>query len=105
MVGEAWPKLYQPDYTDALTKILQIKPQAMYSCLWGGDLTAFIDQSAIYNLFAQMEVFTINVADYTILTAVKNLPKGIHSGQPLSVDVPEDGGQRQVGGGLPGEIQ
>jgi Branched-chain amino acid transport system / permease component len=27
-----------------------------------------------------MEVFTINVADYTILTAVKNLPKGIHSG-------------------------
>jgi branched-chain amino acid transport system substrate-binding protein len=80
LVGEAWPKLYQPDYTDALTKILQIKPQAMYSCLWGGDLTAFIDQSAIYNLFAQMEVFTINVADYTILTAVKNLPKGIHSG-------------------------
>jgi branched-chain amino acid transport system substrate-binding protein len=79
VVGEVWPKLYQPDYTDALTKILQIKPQAMYSCLWGGDLTAFIDQSTIYNLFTQMEAFTINVADYTILTAVKNLPKGLHS--------------------------
>jgi branched-chain amino acid transport system substrate-binding protein len=79
VVGEVWPKLYQPDYTDALTKILQIKPQAMYSCLWGGDLTAFVDQSTIYNLFTQMESFTINVADYTILTAIKNLPKGLHS--------------------------
>lgn len=79
VVGEVWPKLYQADYTDALTKILQIKPQAMYSCLWGGDLTAFVDQSTIYNLFTQMESFTINVADYTILTAIKNLPKGLHS--------------------------
>ena len=80
VIGETWPKLAQPDYTEQLTKILQAKPQAVYSCLWGGDLTAFIDQSSIYNLFAQTEVFAINIADYAILTAIKNLPKGIHSG-------------------------
>ena len=80
MVGESWPKLFQADFTEQLTKILQTKPQAIYTCLWGGDLTTFIDQSSIYNLFAQMEVFAINIADYAILTAVKNLPKGIHSG-------------------------
>ncbi len=80
VVGETWPKLFQPDFTEQLTKILQTKPQAIYTCLWGGDLTAFIDQSNIYNLFAQMQVFAINIADYSILTAVKNLPKGIHSG-------------------------
>ncbi len=80
LIGESWPKLAQPDYTEQLTKILQAKPQAVYSCLWGGDLTAFIDQSSIYNLFAQTEVFAINIADYAILTAIKNLPKGIHSG-------------------------
>jgi branched-chain amino acid transport system substrate-binding protein len=80
LIGETWPKLAQPDYTEQLTKILQAKPQAVYSCLWGGDLTAFIDQSSIYNLFAQTEVFAINIADYAILTAIKNLPKGIHSG-------------------------
>lgn len=80
VIGETWPKLAQPDYTEQLTKILQTKPQAVYSCLWGGDLTAFIDQSSIYNLFAQMDVFAINIADYAILTAIKNLPKGIHSG-------------------------
>jgi branched-chain amino acid transport system substrate-binding protein len=27
-----------------------------------------------------MEVFAVNMADYTALTVVKNLPKGIHSG-------------------------
>jgi branched-chain amino acid transport system substrate-binding protein len=80
VVGEAWPKLFQPDYTEVLTKILQTKPQALYSCLWGGDVTAFIDQGNIYALFAQVETFAVNMADYTALTAVKNLPKGIHSG-------------------------
>ena len=80
VVGEAWPKLFQPDYTEVLTKILQTKPQALYSCLWGGDLTAFIDQGNIYALFQQTETFAVNMADYTALTAVKNLPKGIHSG-------------------------
>jgi branched-chain amino acid transport system substrate-binding protein len=80
VVGEAWPKLFQPDYTEVLTKILQTKPQALYSCLWGGDVTAFIDQGNIYALFGQVETFAVNMADYTALTAVKNLPKGIHSG-------------------------
>jgi branched-chain amino acid transport system substrate-binding protein len=80
VVGEAWPKLFQPDYTEVLTKILQAKPQALYSCLWGGDLTAFIDQGNIYALYGQTETFAVNMADYTCLTAVKNLPKGVHSG-------------------------
>jgi branched-chain amino acid transport system substrate-binding protein len=80
IVGESWPKLFQPDYTEVVTKILQTKPQALYSALWGGDVTAFIDQGNIYALFGQTETFAVNLADYTALTAVKNLPQGIHSG-------------------------
>jgi len=80
VVSEAWPKLFQPDYTEVLTKILQTKPQALYSCLWGGDLTSFIEQGNIYALFTQTETFAVNMADYTALTVVKNLPRGIHSG-------------------------
>jgi branched-chain amino acid transport system substrate-binding protein len=80
VITEAWPKLFQPDYTEVITKILQSKPQALYSCLWGGDLTSWIDQANIYAMFGQMEVFAINMADYTALTVVKNLPKGVHSG-------------------------
>ena len=79
-VGEAWPKLFQPDYTDVITKILQVKPQALYSCLWGGDLAAFIDQGNLYGLFDQVKFFAVNMADFTVLTVVKQLPKGIYSG-------------------------
>jgi branched-chain amino acid transport system substrate-binding protein len=79
LVGEAWPKLFQPDYTENITKILQAKPQALYSALWAGDLVSFVDQASIYGLFMQTSLFAINMADYTTLTAVKNLPAGIHS--------------------------
>ena len=89
VTGESWPKLFQADYTEQLTKILQAKPSAIYTCLWGGDLTTFIDQSNIYNLFAQIQVFAINIADYAILTAVKNLPKGIHSGSRYLATFPK----------------
>ena len=78
-VGEAWPKLFQADYTENITKILQAKPQALYSALWAGDLVSFVDQAGIYNLLAQTSLFAINLADYTTLTAIKNLPAGIHS--------------------------
>ena len=80
IVAEAWPKVFQADYTEVITKILQAKPQAMYSCLGLGDLTSFIDQGSIYALFSQMQLFAVNMADHTTLTAVKNLPPGIHSG-------------------------
>jgi branched-chain amino acid transport system substrate-binding protein len=79
VVGETWPKLFQADYTENVTKILQTKPQALYSALWAGDLVSFVDQSGIYGLFSQTNLFAINMADYTTLTAVKNLPAGIHS--------------------------
>jgi branched-chain amino acid transport system substrate-binding protein len=80
VISEAWPKLFQPDYTEVITKVQQAKPQALYTCLWGGDLTSYIDQANIYAMFNQMETFAVNLADYTALTKVKNLPKGIHSG-------------------------
>jgi branched-chain amino acid transport system substrate-binding protein len=80
IAGEAWPKLFQPDYTEVITRVLQAKPQALYSCLWGGDLSSYIDQGNIYGLFASSNLFAVNLADYTVLTAVKNLPAGIHSG-------------------------
>jgi hypothetical protein len=58
---------------DEITKILQTKPQALYSALWAGDLVSFVDQASIYGLFQQTNLFAINMADYTTLTAVKNL--------------------------------
>lgn len=80
LVAEAWPKLFQPDYTENITRLLQARPQAMFCGLWGGDLVAFIDQGNLFGLFDKVKVFSIHMADYTTLSAVKNVPKaGIYS--------------------------
>jgi branched-chain amino acid transport system substrate-binding protein len=80
VVGDAWPKLFQADYSEVITRLLQGNPQAVYSCLWGGDLTSFIDQSNIYALFKGKQFFAVNMADYAVLHNVKNVPPGLHSG-------------------------
>jgi len=80
ITGEVWPKLFQPDYSEVITRLIQGKPQAIYSCLWGGDLSSFIDQGNIYAMFKDRQFFAVNMADYTVLTKVKNVPENLHSG-------------------------
>src|SRR6201996_6563816 len=78
VVTDAWPKLGQPDFTEVITKILQAKPQALFTLLYAGDLSAFVNQGNVYALFSQMTVATPNV-DYPVLAAIKSLPPGIQS--------------------------
>ena len=80
IIGEAWPKIFQPDYTEFVTKILQQKPQALFICLWGGDLVSFIDQGNLYGLFKDIEVFAVALADFTTISQVKIMPRAVHSG-------------------------
>ncbi len=79
LAGDTWPKLFAADYTENITKILQVKPQALYTALYGGDLVTFVDQGNLYELFGQSKVFAVNMADYTTMREIKKLPKGIHS--------------------------
>jgi branched-chain amino acid transport system substrate-binding protein len=78
VITDAWPKLGQPDFTEVITKLIQAKPQALFTLLYAGDLSAFVNQGNIYALFGQMTVATPNV-DYPVLAAIKNLPPGIQS--------------------------
>lgn len=80
VTAEIWPKVFQPDYTEVITRVLKEKPDAIFTPLWGGDLVAFIDQGNLYGLFDKIELFAINLGDYTTLTALKKLPVGAHSG-------------------------
>jgi len=79
IVGEIWPKLFQPDYSEVITRIVQGRPQAIYSALWGGDVTSFIDQGNLYGLFQNLQFFNVGIGDYTVLSVVKNIPPGLHS--------------------------
>lgn len=88
IIEQTWPKLFQPDYTENITAVLNKAPQAVYSCLWGGDLVAFSDQASLYGLFNQFETFAVNLGDYPVIRAVKSVPKGIHSGSRYHKDIP-----------------
>ncbi len=88
VIEQVWPKLFSPDYTESITKILQVKPQAVYAALWGGDLVAFIEQSNLYRLFQNTTFFSSGLGDPPILAAIKNLPPGLHSAYRYSREFP-----------------
>ncbi|PLC52261.1 ABC transporter substrate-binding protein [Pollutimonas nitritireducens] len=87
--AEIWPKVFQPDYTEVITRVLKEKPDALFTALWGGDLVAFIDQANLYGLFKNIELFAINLGDYTTLTALTKLPVGAHSGNRYLANFPD----------------
>ena len=88
VIEQVWPKLFSPDYTESITKILQVKPQAVYSALWGGDVVAFIEQSNLYRLFQNTAFFSGGLGDPPILAAIKNLPQGLHTAYRYNKDFP-----------------
>lgn len=96
VITEAWPKLGQPDFTEVITKLIQAKPQALFSLLYAGDLSAFINQGNVYALFSQMTVATPNV-DYPVMAAIKQLPAGIQSGIRYLETFPDFPGNRAWG--------
>ena len=97
IVGQAWPKLFEPDYTTFITKMLQDKPQGCYSALWAGDLVTFVEQGGLYGLFDQVAFFGINLADYSVLKALKRVPAGMHSGSRYLTNVPDSAANKSFG--------
>lgn len=77
VVSQSWPKMGQPDFTEVITKILQAKPQALYTAMFAGDLSAFVNQGNVYALFTAMQVFCPAMGDLPVLTSLKNLPTGV----------------------------
>lgn len=90
VIDQAWPKLFEPDYTAYITRILQQRPDAVYSALWGGDLVAFVEQSNLYGLFSgDMGFFSGSLADPPVITAINQFPVGLHSVFRYDPDYPD----------------
>jgi branched-chain amino acid transport system substrate-binding protein len=51
MKVQAWSKFAAGDYTSYILKILEAKPDAVYSSLWGGDFITFVKQAKRYGFF------------------------------------------------------
>ncbi|WP_203583592.1 ABC transporter substrate-binding protein [Sheuella amnicola] len=97
IIGEVWPKLFQADYSESITRLLQGKPQAIYSCLWGGDLVSFIDQANIYALFKGRNFLSVNMADYPVLGAIKKIPENVLAATRYLKSFPKNPGNAEWG--------
>lgn len=89
VVTQAWPKLGAADFTEIITKLLQAKPQALYSLQYAGDLSSLINQGNVYALFGNMVMFNQNLGDYPTLMAVKNLPTNMQGGSRYLENFPD----------------
>ncbi|MDW8002996.1 MAG: ABC transporter substrate-binding protein [Deltaproteobacteria bacterium] len=78
-VGELWPKLMETDYTPYIEKILDVKPDAVWSPLWGMDAVNFIRQGLKYKLFEKIAfAFPDGAALETLIPLGKDMPEGIY---------------------------
>ncbi|AMV48328.1 ABC transporter substrate-binding protein [Paraburkholderia caribensis] len=89
IADQVWPKLFAPDYTESITKILQVRPQAFYSALWGGDLVAFVEQANLYRLLDNTAMFSTALGDTPVLSAIHQLPPGLNTGYRYSRRYPD----------------
>ncbi len=77
-IGALWPKLGERDYSAHITTMLNAKPDAVFSSLWGGDLIAFIKQANAYGFFDKVQFVSTGAGDLDILKPLGNeMPDGI----------------------------
>jgi branched-chain amino acid transport system substrate-binding protein len=77
IVGELWPKLMESDYTPFIKKIVEAKPDAVWSPLWGMDAVNFIKQALPFKLFDNIKfAFPDGAALETLMPLGKDLPEG-----------------------------
>jgi branched-chain amino acid transport system substrate-binding protein len=78
IVGELWPKLTEPDYSSFIQKIVEAKPEAVWSPLWGMDAVTFIKQALPLGLFDKIKfAFPDGAALETLIPLGKSMPQGI----------------------------
>lgn len=77
-VGEAWPKLTEKEFKPFIDKIIEAKPDAVWSPLWGMDAVNFIKQAKAHQLFEQIAfAFPDGAALETLVPLGKEMPNGV----------------------------
>lgn len=79
VVGEYWPKIFEPDYTAYVTSILRDKPDILVAGFWGGDTVAFIKQAQAFGLFQKTTYFHPDAGgNYELMSAMGDeLPENL----------------------------
>jgi branched-chain amino acid transport system substrate-binding protein len=79
VVGEFWPRLYEPDYSAYIAAIIDAKPDIVVTALWGGDFLAFIRQAATTSFFDHIRLANFDTGgNYEVMMALgANPPPGL----------------------------
>jgi len=79
IVGELFPKLMTADFTPYINKIIEAKPDAVWSPLWGGDAVTFIKQAMPFKLFDQVKfAFPVGASQEVLIPIGKDMPEEIY---------------------------
>jgi branched-chain amino acid transport system substrate-binding protein len=88
-MGDLWPKLYERDYSAHITAMMNAKPDAVFSSLWGGDLIAFIKQASAYGFFDKIQYISTGGGDLDLLKPLgKEMPDGVLATYLYAFDTP-----------------
>ena len=78
-VGELFPKFLAKDYSAEIKKIQEIKPDAVWSPLWGGDAVTFIKQALPTGIFKTVKfAFPCAGALEVLVPMGKDMPDGVY---------------------------
>jgi branched-chain amino acid transport system substrate-binding protein len=78
-VGELFPKFLAQDYSAYINKVLEMKPDAVWCPLWGGDAIKFIRQALPTGLFDQVKfAFPVAGALEVLVPMGKDMPDGVY---------------------------
>ena len=79
VVGELWPKLLEKDFTPFIQRIIEAKPDAVWSSLWGNDAVNFVKQALPTGLFKSVKfAFTDGAALETLIPLGRSMPDGVY---------------------------
>jgi branched-chain amino acid transport system substrate-binding protein len=80
IVAEAWPPLYSTDYTPHIVKVIESKPDILYTSLWGGDWVTFLKQAKGYGLFQKIPHIIAGAGQESFHGPGTETPEGILAG-------------------------
>jgi branched-chain amino acid transport system substrate-binding protein len=75
LVATVWPKLYEPDYSDAIRALQESRPDIVVTALWGGDFIAFLKQVAATDLLDTARLANFDTGgNYDVMVALGEHP-------------------------------
>lgn len=79
LVAHLWPRLYEPDYTAYIARLIAAQPDIVVSALWGGDFIAFLKQAMSAGLLGKSRLANFDTGgNFDVLTSLgEQAPSGL----------------------------